>query len=280
MKSNKGFTLLEIIISLAILSAFLGALVYPFSFFREKAKLAEAKEVFETILMHAQINALTGKSHAADFYSFSDLSDDLIVSNKFTMVSKYLLYFEKGDSWEEGEDGKILYVELRNAEQIVDAYNVLSFKSYSLPNSTFLQEILFSDFNPTGSNSSHMPTTDLDKIMILFEPPFAKVTFITDTEKALILKEKTGSGLVNITGVHSATRQIKSVEEKDLLTSSGSGIYLDFSEVSKIPGRVEFAIQYKNRGNIEAGDGDDIEKYTLRKYIRFDSNNQISNFWN
>jgi hypothetical protein len=246
---NTGFNLIELIIATTLIIMIVSIGIKTFDFFRSSAKLAESREKFDTFLINTNTNALTGKSVSADYYKQKNSS--------LYHISRYLLFFKKGSSYL--DTGKIIYYELQKDKKYNDYYKIMYLEEKNIPYPIFLQNISFA--NTTESSISKIEGKETNYLSIIFDPPFANINFINN-------KNLNVYNYLNEQLIKNENLNISNLRLGDLLNEYY--LYLPKNILSK--GNSEFALQYKNKN-------DSNNKYFLREYIEFDSNNQISHYW-
>lgn len=273
---------MEILICIALILIVMGIGVQTFGYFSATAKLNEAKEVVDTALVTANINALTGKSITADYYSDgSEFNDPSLFK-----PSRYFLYFQKTEdsslekAWE--QENNIIYGELQEgiSKEVVnplgikkierqkipgkDVYELIYTEDHIIPYPVFMQSILF---NPNGESivGNEQASIPVNDMFLFFDPPFGNVNFLNDADITVL----TGDG-----SSFAEYKKLSEITKADFINP----LYLDFTGKEEKKGKVEFALQYKERADEDTGKNDD-ERYIMREYIEYDSRNQLSHYW-
>lgn len=265
---NRAFTLIEMLLATSLLLIIMSIGLKGFDYFSKDASLAASVRVLEQALLNVNTNSLTGKSKASEHYYGYTTSENIY------HVSRYFLYFtiNKDDdtnnkkAWEEpsyytyGELQKT-DIEYKDEEDFeTDAYKIIYVEQETLPYPSFLQEILFSSLITEDED-----VESLENIFVIFDPPFAKVSFATvPGSNGVKIYE-------NINGILTSSAALTNLRMSDF--ARADAWYMNFNDFESREGQVSFALQYKDYQDIEEG------RYNLREYLKFDSNNQISHYW-
>lgn len=277
---------MEMLISISMMLIVITASIQTFEYFSAQAQLARGREIVDNLLTTTNINSLTGKSIAADYYSINEESN----GEKYR-ASRYFLYFQKNQdtptkkAWEQTTD--IVYGELQQGLPIMQyrtdingsplpfparnidgenefLYHIVFTEKTEIPFPLFIQEILFT---AKGDDIEHdLPSVPVDSVFVFFDAPFGKISFWT--EDNINVKERTGSAQLSL---------YKKTNVLDLtLGDLSHELYLDFKNKKSVPGDIEIALQYKDRKDDDIDDG---KGYWLREYIKYTSRNQLSHYW-
>lgn len=265
-----GFTLIEILIAISLASIVVGIGLSGVMYFSAESKLAEAREVLETLLISTNSNALTGKSYNAEYYAVSSGSIGSQQSKLF-IVTRYFLYFKKMPTWD--EPGEIIYGELsknlnglstKGAEKTDDVYKIVYIQKKKIPFPVYLRTIYFQE----AADATCGVRTELQKDLVLFfDPPFGTVSFAPDQDLSIMRDGVAEKPLAEITqGDLGGGRYL-------ILPRTGTAIDPAFTK----KGVAEFVLQYKDREYT----GDDAETndehFWLQEYVKYDSHNQLAN---
>lgn len=272
---------MEMLISISLLLVVMTAGIHTFAYFSAEAQLAKGREIIDNLISGTNINSLTGKSIASDYYG--------VDNDASYQASRYFLYFKKNEdtgtqkAWE--QEGVIVYGELQqgisalrehvgaNGETTVqvparnidapytDLYQIIFTEKTEIPFPLFLQEILFTEKGDDVKKD--VASHSVNNVFIFFDSPFGKVSFFTDS---LLIKEKIG----NIFSSYN-----KTVSDLSLADLSHE-LFIDLSGKTVEKGEVELALQYKDRKDTDIDDG---RGYWLREYIKYNSRNELSHYW-
>lgn len=279
---------MEMLISISMLLIIMTAGVHTFEYFSAQAQLAKGREIIDNLLTGTNINSLTGKSIAADYYA-----DSGVKSDKNFQSSRYFLYFQKNQdtatkkAWEQGTS--VVYGELQQGLPVmitrigyhentkitnqtpardIDGdkqflYHIVFTEKTEIPFPLFIQEILFT---PKGDEvKKNLPSASVDNVFVFFDAPFGKVSFFADN---LSVKERVGT---------SPLSSYKKTSVSNLtLGDLSHELYLDLKNKESVPGDIEIALQYKDRKDDDIDDG---KGYWLREYIKYTSRNELSHYW-
>ena len=255
---RKGFTLIELLIVISLISTLLVISLKTFSYFSANMKLSEAKEVVDTTLVTANTNALTGKSEASDHYG--------LINSDHLLPSRYFLYFKNIGTWE--EENKIIYGELQEDTDNKGYFKLIYVKPILIPLPVFLQSMTF-----TASEERADAEIISKDLFLFFDPPFGNVQFLPDGE-ASVIKLRSADDLAAYKDLYEVTDsdyRINPLEGYD-------GMTLDLKGKTLKKGQIEIALQYKDREELD-DNNQTKEGYWLREYIKYDSRNQLSHYW-
>jgi len=265
--SQKGFTLIEMIVAISLVAMVLTAGIKSFLYFTAEGHLSEAREVIETLLVKINAHALTGKSITAAKYNTTNDSRIESRESREYMVSRYFLYFTRQTDWD--KPGEVIYGELqRSTEDVTNnvlAYKLLYLERKEIPYPVWLQSLYFTDTEAGTARQS------LEHDLFLFlDPPFGTVSFLPDAQ--IQVSTRTNNDFTTLSPI---------TEMRDGGFSS-EDYYLYLAGHGQQSGVMELALQYKDRHYEEEGSEDSEPSDTafwLREYVKYDSHNQISHYW-
>ena len=280
---NKGFTLIEMLISISLALIVMTIGIKTFGYFSATARLSEAKEMIDSTLVTANVNALTGKSFTADYYS----DNSLYQNASLYQPSRYFLYFQKSQddteekAWE--KQNIIVYGELQKGvpektvtdhgrQKVIrkelenkNVYELIYVEQKEIPFPVFLQNILFSPSGETSDGDKDIGKS-IDNVFLFFDPPFGNVIFLCDAN--VDVRIKNGDNFPHF-------KELLAVSKADY----DQPLYLDLTGTTEEKGKVEFALQYKERTDITKDKEGGDKYYWMREYIEYDSRNQLSHYW-
>ena len=270
-KNTSAFTLMEMLISMSLVLIILTVGIHTFSYFSAEAALSRVRETIDSKFIMTNVHALTGKSLVSDYY-------DLNSSRSF-QISRYFLYFEKASSWD--DLGYMVYGELQKGikgkkkdrngiwftthEELEgkEYYELVYLKRTEIEFPIFISDIILSYKNGTADVKKTI--LENEGLFVFFDSPFAKVSFLPVGN--VVVKEKTGD---------SSFADYKYLYEVNSDDYSHE-MYIDIPKAHEKKGQMELVLRYKDRKvNSEPGD----ENYWLQEYVKYDSKNQLSHYWN
>ena len=116
----------------------------------------------------------------------------------------------------------------------------------------FIQEILYTKQDATSAGSEQ-------ELCMIFEAPFGRVRF---TSQPITVETK------NSSGSYTSYAPLYEVEMSDIIRNLTLLLPEDV-----IQGTAEWGLQYRDRSD----DSDNV--YIQREYVKFDSSNKISHYW-
>nr|HPO06305.1 prepilin-type N-terminal cleavage/methylation domain-containing protein [Candidatus Gracilibacteria bacterium] len=191
---RSGFTLIEVLIAMSITLVLIVSLGGSFRYFAVQAQLSRARAQVDSFLRTLTVNALTGKSWAADYYGLRNSST--------YQVGRYFLYIPVSDQelspWEKGN--YLIYGELQaGTPQLQETnrkgikqigrctegdyspwYQISYVEKSKLDYPIFVQSL---KFQSAGENDS-LINAQLKKaqkgVLMVVDPPFARMGFFVD----------------------------------------------------------------------------------------------------
>jgi prepilin-type N-terminal cleavage/methylation domain-containing protein len=260
MKTFKksGFTLIEMVVVLSLLTFLFQMGTTSLQHFFAQVKLSEGREMIDNTFVTLITKALTGKSKTADYYSEGETTARY-------HISEYFLYFETSENYNDRKSliaGELQKEPLLSTQEN-DVYKISYIDILEIPFPVFLQELLYTN--------TQQEREEVQKLLVVFSPPFAHVSFLPHFDSLLYHTNRESSSLFK------SNKELVSLQRGDF-SHDRDWYFLfpkDTSSVFK-KGEIELALQYKEKTD----DTDSQRHYFLREYTKFDSNNQISHFWN